>query len=473
MYELILASDVNFGIGFEGHLPWPKMPTDMEFFKTKTTDNIVIMGRKTWQSIPSRFRPLADRVNIVVSSIKSKDLDPPTKQLVESGKLLWFNSMLDIVRWVDKYVDGDGKGMTPYIIGGWDVYKWFLEHDIVYKIHLNMIENDYKVDTHFDRKYLKKFTMSSITTLDKGSDTTPPICLYEYKYSDINGERSYLSHLSRLLNGNYRKNRTGISTYSLFCPGPLRFNLRNKSFPLLTTKKMVIRQILVELQFYLSGKSDSNILNMQGVKVWNGNTTRDFLDSRGLKHYKEGDMGPSYSFNYRHFGAEYKGCQEDYTGQGFDQVKYCIDLIKNDPSSRRIMINLWDPSKIDQMALPPCMYSYQFYVEDKTLHCHASLRSSDTFLGLPWNIGTAALLTCMMAHVCDLEPGDLTITTNDAHIYENHINAVKEQLLRSPYPFPLLNFKAGTSKNIYEIEFGDIELLAYHTYPRLVAPMAV
>ena len=462
MYQLILAFDGNYGIGNKGTLPWPKNKKDMEFFRNKTTNNIVIMGRKTWDSIPEKFRPLPNRINMIVSKTEHENTD----------NVLWFTSILDVVRHIDSLKKTDYKEKEVFVIGGNEIYKQFLDYQIVSTIWLTWFDDVYECDTFFDKKNLEKFELEdeSVVDFQPGLDNMV-IQKYTYKNKE---ELAYLTHLGNILNnGNHRENRTGVDTYSLFCPPQLRFDLRNNRIPLLTTKKNVLRQIFVELEFYLAGSADSKLLEEQKVFVWRGNTTREFLDNRGLQHYREGDMGPSYSFNFRHFGAEYKGCDENYEGKGFDQVLYCIDQIKNSPNSRRIIIDLWDGSKMDQMALPPCMHKYQFYVNDGYLSLHAELRSSDTFLGLPWNIGTASLFVYMMAHVCDLKPGDLIMTINDAHIYENQLNVVKEQLERIPYNSPIIRIKEGTEKDLFKFKFSDFELLNYNFHGKLKVPMVV
>lgn len=460
MYQLIVATDKNFGIGNNGSLPWPKNKMDMDFFKSKTTENIVIMGRKTWESIPEKFRPLPNRINIIISRTAHKN----------EKNVLWFTSVLDVIRHIASLSKTDYKDKIPFVIGGSEIYKQFIELQIISTIWYTYFNKEYKCDAYFYPTLTEKnFSL----THSVNYDTDNYMSIREYTYQNKE-EDQYLTHIKRIMEiGNFRENRTGISTYSIFCPPQLRYNLRNNHFPLLTTKRNVLRQIFVELMFYLSGSADSKKLEAEKVFVWRGNTTREFLDNRGLNHYREGDMGPSYSFNFRHYGAEYKGCDENYKGKGFDQVQYCIDLIKKSPNSRRIIIDLWDCSKMDEMSLPPCMHKYQFYVNDGYLSCHAELRSSDTFLGLPWNIGTASLFVYLMAYVCDLKPGDLIITTNDAHIYENHIDVIKEQLKRTPYTSPLLIIKNTAEKNLFDFKFSDIELLNYNHHGNLKAPMAV
>lgn len=461
MYHIILARDDSNGIGNKGSLPWPRNKRDMEFFREKTTNNIVIMGRKTWESIPEKFRPLPDRINIILSRSEHENTE----------NVHWFTNIIDILRFIDSLKKTEHKDKIPFVIGGAEIYNMFLELQVVSTIWLTTFTQNYECDTFFNVDYLKDFKLDDELIDTKGDFDILSIEKYTYVNKE---EKQYLTHVSNILNfGNYRENRTAENTYSLFCPPQLRFNLRNNRFPLLTTKKCVLRQIFVELEFYLAGSADSKKLEEQKVFVWKGNTTREFLDSRGLQHYREGDMGPSYSFNFRHYGAEYTNCDADYTGKGFDQVQYCIDQIKNNPSSRRIIIDLWDCSKMHQMSLPPCMHKYQFYVNDGYLSLHAELRSSDTFLGLPWNIGTAALFLYMMAYSCELKPGDLIMTINDAHIYDNQVNAIKEQLEREPYNFPLLFIKEGTERDLFKFKFSDFELLSYKFYPKLKVPMVV
>jgi dihydrofolate reductase/thymidylate synthase len=458
MFQLILATDLRYGIGNNGTLPWPKNQKDMDFFRKKTTGGIVIMGRKTWDSIPAKHRPLKNRLNIVLTTDNS---------FVSTDTTFFKNSVDDIVaciKGLKKETEGY-ENAEVFIIGGATLYKQFLTMNLVNKIWLTKINNTYECDTFFDVSTLYNFRVAS-------SVRDCELQFMEYDYYNAE-EHNYLSHLKNIIrNGTYRENRTGVNTYSIFCPPQLKFDLTGNKFPLLTTKKCVLRQIFVELQFYLSGKSDSKLLEEQKVFVWKGNTTREFLDGRGLQHYREGDMGPSYSFNFRHIGADYKGCDEDYTGKGVDQLQYCIDLIKNNPSSRRIIIDLWDPTKLDEMSLPPCMFLYQFYVENGVLHCNANLRSSDTFLGLPWNIATASLLTIMMAHVCDIKPGTLTVTTNDAHVYENQLDAINTQLERKPHVFPLLYLNTE-EKDITKLNYKDFTLVNYSPYPGFRVPMVV
>jgi thymidylate synthase len=233
--------------------------------------------------------------------------------------------------------------------------------------------------------------------------------------------------------------------------------------------------------FYLSGKTDNKILQAKGIHVWDGNTSREFLDKRGLSHYEEGDMGQTYGFNYRHFGGEYKGCSVDYglgteNSVGFNQVANVINLIKTEPSSRRIIIDLWDCSTVHKAALPSCLCKYQFNVNvvKKELNLAIYLRSSDYFLANNWNSCCGAILVHLLCNLegIDLTPGELTVFIADAHLYKTHLEQVKINLERRPHPFPKLIVKDKKS-DIMDFKFEDIELLGYKSYPNIKAEMAI
>ena len=179
-------------------------------------------------------------------------------------------------------------------------------------------------------------------------------------------------------------------------------------------------------------------LEKAGVRIWQGNSTREYLDSIGLNDYAEGECGPIYGFQWRHFNAKYEGCDADYTGKGVDQLGEIIRLIREEPNSRRMFMSGWNPTQMKEMALPPCHVSYQFYVQDGYLSCQMYQRSGDMFLGVPFNIGSTALLTYMLAHHTGLKPKKIVIVIGDAHIYEQHIDAVNTQLMREPMEFPTL-----------------------------------
>ena len=289
-------------------------------------------------------------------------------------------------------------------------------------------------------------------------------------------EQNYLDMLEHILkNGINKEDRTGIGTLSSF-GHQLRFNLSN-GIPLLTTKKIWLKGVFHELQWILSGSTNNKVLKEKGVHIWDLNSTRDFLDSRGLEHYPEDDIGGTYGYACRHFGhSDYKGCQYDYQGKGFDQLEYVINELKTNPSNRRILINLWDGSMMDKVALMPCFMTYNFYVDtqNKKLNLLGYIRSSDSFLGLPWNIAYASLMVYLLCNLegIDLEPGELLINTCDQHIYLNHIDGIKEQLTRKPKEFPKLEIGRKVNK-IEDFEWKDLILTDYEPMPNIKADMAI
>lgn len=292
-------------------------------------------------------------------------------------------------------------------------------------------------------------------------------------------ELQYLNLLRKILeHGKSRTDRTGTGTISLFGEH-MRFDI-SKSIPVLTTKFVPWKSCIKELLWFLKGQTDVTILQNNGVRIWDGNSTRNFLDKRGLSHLPEFDIGPGYGFQWRHAGAEYKTCKDDYTGKGFDQIEYILNELRTNPFSRRLYMTAWNPSFIEQMALPPCHVSAQFYVEEdatdgtKYLSCQMYQRSVDTFLGCPWNIMSYAVLTCLFAKMCGMKPKELVMSLGDVHIYANHVDQVREQLSRHPYPFPQLHISENVkSKNIDELSIDDFQLVNYQYHPAIKAQMSV
>jgi len=285
-------------------------------------------------------------------------------------------------------------------------------------------------------------------------------------------ELQYINLIKHILeNGISKDDRTGVGTLSIFSYN-MTFNLR-ESFPLLTTKKVYWKGVVEELLWFISGSTDSNVLKEKGVRIWEGNSSREFLDSRGLSHYDQGDIGAGYGFQWRHFGAKYTNMYDSYEGQGVDQLKDVIYKIKNTPDDRRIIMSAWNPTDLDKMALPPCHIFVQFWVDTnkKELHSQMYQRSCDVGLGVPFNIASYALLTCIIAKLCNLTPGDFHYCMGDTHIYKNHIDAMKLQITRDPYDFPKIKIKDIT--DIDNIKFDDIELIDYKYYENIKMNMAV
>ena len=300
----------------------------------------------------------------------------------------------------------------------------------------------------------------------------------KYKNRDTQKENheeyQYLNLLEDILNeGHIEKGRNG-NTKCVF-GSSMHFSLENHKIPILTTKKTAWKTCLKELLWFVKGQTSNKILNDQNVKIWNGNGSKEFLESRGLGHYQEGDLGPLYGFQWRFFNAPYKTCDDDYSNKGIDQLQQVIDTLK-DPekrTSRRMIVSAWNPCQINQMALPPCHVLFQFNVVDgKKLSCSLYQRSVDTICGLPFNIASYSFLTHLIAHHCGLEAYEFIHNGGNCHIYEEHIEQAKTQISRTPYEFPTVKI-LNKKENISDYTIDDFKLENYQHHPRIKAAMVV
>ncbi|OZG50230.1 thymidylate synthase [Bombiscardovia coagulans] len=257
-----------------------------------------------------------------------------------------------------------------------------------------------------------------------------------------------------LREGTLKSDRTGTGTISLFGQ-QMRFDLTS-SFPLLTTKTVFFKGVAYELLWFLKGSSNVHWLQDHNVHIWD-----EWADPQ------TGELGPVYGVQWRSWPAP---TAED-PGHTIDQIEKALDLIRNHPDSRRIIVTAWNPAEIDQMALPPCHALFQFYVADGKLSCQLYQRSCDMFLGVPFNIASYSLLTMMMAQQAGLEPGEFVWTGGDCHVYDNHIDQVMEQLSRKPYPYPQIQIRKADS--IFSYEYEDFEIVNYQHHSTLKAPVAV
>ncbi|MFY7728465.1 MAG: thymidylate synthase [Flavobacterium sp.] len=239
----------------------------------------------------------------------------------------------------------------------------------------------------------------------------------------------------------------------------MRFSLRDGTIPILTTKKVAFRPCFEELFWFMRGSTDNRLLQEKNVSIWNGNSTREFLDSRGLYDRQVGDLGPVYGFQWRHFNAVYKDSTADYSGEGVDQLQNIIDDLKNEDtrSSRRHILTAWNPCQLDEMALPPCHMICQFNVrENKYLSCALFQRSGDVGLGVPFNIASYSLFTHILAKHCGLIADEFVHFLGNCHIYEEHIEPLKIQIKREPMEFPKIEIKR-VCENIEDYNIDDIE----------------
>lgn len=263
--------------------------------------------------------------------------------------------------------------------------------------------------------------------------------------------QQYLSLLNRILTeGATKTDRTGTGTMSVF-GNQMRFNLAD-GFPLLTTKKLHLKSIIYELLWFLRGDTNVHYLQEHGVRIWN-----EWADENG-------DLGPVYGHQWRSW--------PDYNGGTIDQIQNVLDLIRNHPDSRRMIVSAWNPAEVEQMALPPCHCLFQFYVADGKLSLQLYQRSADTFLGVPFNIASYALLLQMMAQVSGLEPGDFIHTTGDTHLYLNHLDQARLQLTRTPRPLPKMLINPDV-KNLFDFHYEDFQLEGYDPWPHISAQVSV
>jgi thymidylate synthase len=419
-----------------------------------TIGNAVIMGRKTYESIR---RPLPSRHNIVVSSV---DIDGvKTVRTVEDG--VAYARSLNV-----KYL---------WVCGGATIYDYFLNNYVIDGFSITEIPY-HECDTFMKTdiyEYLTNYKKQFKTKM-RGND----IIIRMYSRQNITFrtvDDDYLDLIARIMvNGETRDTRNG-ETLSVFSE-KISVDLR-KGFPLLTTKKMFYNGIIHELLWFIKGNTDSRILEEKGVKIWSGNTSKEFLEANGLP-YEDGIGGPIYGYMWRRFGEKYKykvGEEEKETvglEKGVDQLKNIVDEIRKNPTSRRLFMSAWNPCQLDQMCLPPCHVSYQFYVRNGELECQMYQRSADVFLGLPFNIASVALLTHLIASVCGLGVGNIHVVIGDAHIYKEHLDAVKTQLGRrnERYILPSLRLRRK-AQEVWDYNFEDIEIVDYESAPAIKARM--
>ena len=491
--NIIVAIEKNNGMGYQNKIPW-YLKNDLKHFSSITTSqnsnkNVVIMGRKTWESIPSNYRPLKNRINIILTkNNENVQVDSSMNDCFIKNSLqhaLDFCNSLSI--------------NEIFIIGGSQLYNEAINHKLIKNLYITEIYRKFDCDTFFPSIDSNLFELVSVSKFMNESmilnDSNEDVHYRFLKYQRINDnkvlplwqqphsepswknyeEYQYLDMLRYILdNGIERNDRTNVGTISTFGK-QFTYDLSD-TFPLLTTKKMFTRAIFEELALYISGSTDNKILQEKNIHIWDGNTTREFLDSRGLTDYEEGDMGETYGFNFRHYGEVYEGCQYDYYNLGFDQLNYVVDQIRTNPTSRRIIINLWNAATMHKAALPACLCMYQFYVDTKNnkLNLQIYIRSSDFFLANNWNTCTGAFLVHMICNLKDinLTPGNLSVITGDTHLYLSHIDAVKQNLEREPRPYPKLVIKEQKDK-LEDYTWSDFKIIGYNPYPNISAPMAV
>ena len=292
------------------------------------------------------------------------------------------------------------------------------------------------------------------------------------KTQEYHEEYQYLNLIQDILNeGTNEKGRNGFTKCSV--GSVMHFSLENNKIPILTTKKTAWKTCLKELLWFIKGQTSNKILNDQKVHIWDGNSTKEFKESRGLEHYKEGDLGPLYGYQWRFFNAPYDDCDTNYSGKGVDQLQQVIDCLK-DPeqrTSRRLVVSAWNPCQIDEGVLPPCHVLFQFNVVDgNKLSCCLFARSQDIFLGEPFNIASYAFLTHLIAKHCDLEPYEFILYCGNCHIYDDHFDQMEQQISRQPFEFPTIEI-INKRECINDYVLEDFKINNYQSHDQIKGTM--
>ena len=284
------------------------------------------------------------------------------------------------------------------------------------------------------------------------------------------GERAYINLVKKIIKSGKRE--LGRNGETKVCIGEsMRFSLKNNRIPLLTTKKMAWKTCLRELLWFINGDTDNANLQKEHVNIWNANGSRDFLDARGLQQRKKNDLGPIYGFQWRHFGDKYIDANSKY--EGTDQLQMIVDQLKKRKDNRRLIMSAWNPTQLDEMALPPCHILSQFHITNgRYLSCSLYQRSADIGLGVPFNIASYSFLTNLLAHHCSLEPYELVHFIGNAHIYKDHLEVLEEQTEKKIYPPPTLKINKKR-EDIGSYNVNDFKILNYWCGPKIPMKMRI
>ena len=488
-YHFIVCTDEKGHIGNGQDLLY-SIPIDMQRFKSitspsKPNTNVVLMGFNTWSSIPEKNRPLENRVNIVLTRN-----DEHSRQIRKQGGYPFIH-LHDALVFVDTL-----DISKVYIIGGASLYNNTELTEKVNYVHHTQINDDASV--HYPEPLIqinihkwkpfhiveewsanvlccyadnKKDTQRTMNVSFRTLQTSTNSIQKQKKSTKKNAEQQYLQLLNELLTAPRRETRNSVTLSSF--GKRMVIDLSDGHVPLLTSKKMAWKTIIKELLWFVRGDTDNTKLQEQNVHIWDANGSREFLDSRGLTEREENDLGPVYGFQWRHFGASYVDCHLSYKGQGVDQLEECRKDIETQSQSRRMIFSAWNPSDLSKMALPPCHLLGQWYVtETDQLWLQIYQRSGDMFLGVPFNLFSYSVLVHMMAHLTHKKVGGLIHILGDAHIYETHIDVVRDQLQRPTHPLPSFRVKEDCKVRKWEdFTLKSFDLIDYVCEGSLKAQM--
>ena len=447
MANLIIAVNKRNGIGLNNSLPW-KCKEDLKLFKTLTLNKTLIIGRKTLENLPY---------------LENRKIICLTKQNPKQFEINNYN--YNDVSFVNT-IDTNMLNENVFVAGGNEIYEHFLtKHKRhINRIYLSEIDDDTECDTYFDKSLLFE---NYIITKETTFDTFKQFVIEP----GTTGEEQYLGLIRKILNGGETRETRSGKTLSIF-HNNLTFDLR-KGFPLLTTKKMFLRGIIEEFIFFINGETNSNLLSEKKVRIWEGNTTEEFIKNKGLP-YSKGIMGPMYGYQWRFFNAPYdidvKGIPFKPKG-GIDQFQNVLNLIRNDPKSRRILMTAYNPAQAEQGVLYPChSIVIQFYVQNEYLDMFCYNRSQDVGLGVPFNIASSSLLLMLVSKLTNKIPRFFHMTMGDTHIYDNHIQPLQEQINRIPYSLPKLTL--SDNLDINNLNVSDFVLSEYKSHGKVKMDMS-
>lgn len=455
----------NFGLSMNNELPWLQDKIgDLEYVRvltnstTKLKKNILIVGRKTLETLPLSMVN-SNREFYLLSRNQNYTISPIVKDKVTA-----FTNPKDLYMSLLNRYYKSGDIDKIFVFGGSEIYKIFLENGWIHTFYITRIFKDYDCDTFFPISLVENdFELVSSTQIDS------KFRKFEIWNRREHPEYNYLQLLEKVYFTGEKRMTRNAETYSIFGAN-VEFDIEKYGFPLLTTKKMFTKGIIKELLWFIKGHTNANELIKDGVNIWTGNTTREFLDSISLSHYPEGCAGPIYGYQWRHFNAPYDSTMMIHKENGIDQLMNIIHEIKKSPTSRRLVMSGWNPAQMPEMCLPPCHVLYQFYVDNGKLSCQMYQRSADLFLGLPFNIASTTLLTYIIASMTNYDVGRVRICIGDAHIYSDHVPNILEQITRKPLDFPKLIVK-NKRESLEDWLYEDFSIEDYISHEALKSKM--
>lgn len=451
-FSIFSRIDSSHGISKNGIIPW-NMKSDLEYFRSVTVgdkNNAVIMGRITYETIPEIHRPLKDRICIIVSR---------NWRQVDNHKITVASSLLEALQ-----IAGGKKFDNVYVIGGEQIYNQAISRFLYLcdKIYITKLKSTYECDQFFPWDEISNFPRY------KNPDVTRDYVRHIFCPNIVHDEKNYLDVLRHVLEkGESKTSANGYSTLSTF-GDQLSFDLR-ETIPLITTKQILVDSIIKELLMIVSGQTNTKILEEQGVLKWKSLTSAESIKEKKLD-FDEGDMGAHYPHQFRHYSAEYKGCQEQYEEKGVDQLSNIISSLRDEPHANNHVINVWNVDQLKDMIELPDILTIQFNVSSdrQYLDCCISSRSSNVFADVPTVVATFSFLTYMICHITSMKPRKLIYNLGHAYIFSNHKMHVLKQLKRTPHPFPKLKFRRGTKlRDINDFNFDSFIFDEYTSWPKI------